>query len=66
MSDFLERLKDEKSQLDERVMKLGTFLENEGHKDLAIEMQMLLSIQHKAMQTYKECLEARLLLIEGS
>lgn len=65
MSNFLERLKEEKSQLDERVMKLQMYLDEQKHKELAVEMQILLSVQCKAMKVYQEILEARLFLIEG-
>ena len=66
MSTFLERLKEEKSQLDERISKLGQFIAEKKHVELPIEMQLLLEIQYKAMLTYQECLAARLCLIESN
>lgn len=59
-SDFKSRLFEEQEQLEERLNKLNEF--NQSEKVNAIDPihKSILIIQARAMQTYNECLKARL------
>lgn len=60
MSDFKSRLVEEQEQLEERLNRLNEF--NQSEKVNAIDPihKSILIIQARAMQTYNECLKARL------
>lgn len=60
MSDFKDRLVIEKNGLDERIEKLGAFLESEAFGEIDPIQMSLLNIQHTAMLTYSQCLLERL------
>lgn len=60
MEDFVKRMLDEFKELDERVMKLGTFLGGEVFKTLPIEEQTDMYSQWHAMVLYKTALGNRL------
>jgi hypothetical protein len=62
--DFKTRLRDEKQQLDERLGKLGDFLETEAFKGIDPRQQELLRCQYFTMQTYADILERRIEILE--
>ena len=60
MSDFKTRLEAERVELQEKLQKLNEFLETEKCEGIDPDQKTLLIIQSKAMDTYLQCLEARL------
>jgi len=60
MSDFKTRLEAERVELQEKLQKLNEFLGTEKCDGIAPDQKTLLIIQSKAMDTYLQCLEARL------
>ena len=60
MTDFKERLQEEKAQLEERLNKLDTFLQSEKVKEIDDVQKALLQVQATAMNTYLQCLLERL------
>jgi transcription termination factor NusB len=60
MNDFIDRLIDEKQQLDEKIEKLTTFIHSENFKTIEYVQQSLLQIQLLSMETYSQCLTERL------
>jgi transcription termination factor NusB len=58
--EFKQRLLDEKQQLDERIGKLGSFIETETFKGLDPIDQELLRCQHSEMQPYASTLKRRI------
>ncbi len=65
MSPFLERLIAEETELNEKKSKLSAFVETDNFKSIDKEQQSLLKIQLNAMATYSECLNQRLIQING-
>lgn len=63
MNTFLERLKIEKTELDEKIEKLTAFSNSEKFKDISSEQQSLLNIQLKIMESYSQILLERLVLL---
>ena len=64
VKSFIERLIDEKSEVDVRTAKLEVFIMKEDFKKIDVTQQALLNIQLKAMQTYSQCLQERLVLLQ--
>ena len=62
MSDFKTRLRPEKEKLDAKLQKLNAFFETKKYAALDYELQVLLNIQAKAMDTYLQCLKERLVI----
>ena len=60
MSDFKERLKEEKTDLNEKMQKLRDFIASENFKKIDNVQMTLLNIQIKAMETYSQCLLERI------
>jgi len=60
MSDFKERLAEEKDQLTDRIDKLHAFLMVEDSGQISEIQRSLLNIQLMAMQTYMMCLIQRM------
>lgn len=60
MSDYKERLKQERDELLDKVRKLDVFVCKPEFKDLSLHQQHLLEIQKYAMETYLVCLNRRL------
>ena len=60
MSDFIARLSDEKSQLDEKIAKLEAFTKSDSFNDVDNVQRGLLKIQLNAMVTYSQVLDERL------
>ena len=60
MSDFKQRLETEKTELVEKMTKLSDFTKTDNFVKIEPIQQSLLLIQLKAMQTYDQCLAARL------
>jgi len=60
MAGFRERVLEEKAQLDERLSKLGPFIESEKFETIDTRQQELLRCQYWTMQTYTDILERRL------
>lgn len=60
MSNFLDRLKDEKYELDERADKLDNFLQSSKSKDIDPIQLSLLMVQHSIMLAYSTVLQERL------
>lgn len=60
MSDFKQRLEAEQIELQDRLHKLNGFLGTEKCEGITPDQKTLLIIQSKAMDTYLQCLEARL------
>ena len=63
MNTFLERLKVEKIELDERIEKLTAFSNSDKFKDIDSKQQSLLNIQLKIMESYSQILLERLVLL---
>jgi hypothetical protein len=63
MSDFINRLRAERVELDDRISKLADFLPGARFAELGTEHQELLRQQLAAMQCYSEILERRLALL---
>ena len=59
MSDLLKRLIEERSQLQEKILKLFNFLGSESYENLSYYEKDLLQIQYSAMETYSKCLDSR-------
>lgn len=59
MSDFKERLYDERAELVERVEKLELFLKSDKSNEIDQIQLALLGIQLPAMKTYVRCLDER-------
>lgn len=64
MDGFLERLIDEKSELDVKSAKLESFLSTEKAKEIEPVQLSLLNIQLNAMKTYSRCLLERLIWLQ--
>jgi len=60
MSDFIERLKDEKHALQEKTEKLDAFVNSEMFNSVSSKQQSLLVVQLSAMLTYGTILEERI------
>lgn len=60
MSTFLERMKEEKEELDMRIEKLADFLEKDNTEKLTEQEIELLIAQHNAMQVYSFILTQRI------
>ena len=60
MSTFLDRLKAEKTELDERLEKLRAFQSSAGFGSIEPVQMSLLNIQEAAMSAYSQCLAERL------
>lgn len=60
MSDFIARLSDEKSQLDEKIAKLEAFTKSDAFNSIDNVQRGLLKIQLNAMATYSQVLDERL------
>lgn len=63
MNTFLERLKVEKAELDEKIEKLTAFSNSDKFKDIDSKQQSLLNIQLKIMESYSQILLERLILL---
>jgi hypothetical protein len=61
MEDFVKRMLDEFKELDERVIKLGVFLNGDIYKTLSIDEQRDMYDQWHAMVLYKSALGRRLI-----
>lgn len=61
MEDFVKRMLDEFKELDERVMKLGSFLNGDVYNTLPIDEQRDMYDQWHAMVLYKSALGRRLI-----
>lgn len=61
---FLERLIDEKNELDVKSAKLESFLLTDKAKEIEPIQLSLLNIQLNAMQTYSRCLLERLIWLQ--
>lgn len=60
MRNFKQRLEAEQVELQERLQKLNDFLGTEKCEGIDPDQKTLLIIQSRAMDTYLQCLEARL------
>ena len=60
MSDFKKRLDTEFEELDERIIKLKSFLDGDKITNIDKDQLTLLGIQLQAMETYRSCLTARI------
>lgn len=58
MNDYIDRMKQEKADLDERIIKAELFLKN--NADLRCDKKTLLEIQIVVMQDYSEILQTRI------
>ena len=65
MSNFKDRLLEEKAQLDERRAKLEAFQQSEAFKGIEPVQMTLLNIQAQAMATYSQCLTERIAWLDG-
>lgn len=63
MEPFIQRIVDEKAQLDERAGKLGDFVKSEKFHSLDSEMQSLIVEQYDVMKRYSVILGKRLELL---
>lgn len=60
---FKDRLLKERAELEDKVSKLGSFLETENFKKIDEKQQELLEIQHGLMKSYLDILEQRISLL---
>ena len=60
MSDFIQRVVTEKSELDEKIAKLEAFTKSDAFNGIDDVQRGLLKIQLNAMATYSQVLEERL------
>ena len=60
MSTFIERLKAEKVELDEKIEKLDAFTKSGKFNEIDPVQMTLLNIQLQAMKTYSEILHERI------
>ena len=60
MSDFISRLSEEKSQLDEKIAKLEAFTKSDDFNGIDNVQRGLLKIQLNTMATYSQILDERL------
>lgn len=65
MKPFIQRIVDEKAELDERVGKLGDFVKSEKFHSLDSEMQSLMVEQYDGMKRYSVILGKRLELLNA-
>lgn len=63
MSDFKSRLSIEKSELDEKIGKLSTFIESDGINSIDPKQKALLNEQLPAMKLYADILAERISLL---
>lgn len=63
MEPFIQRIVDEKAELDERAGKLGDFVKSEKFHSLDSEMQSLMVEQYDVMKRYSAILGKRLDLL---
>lgn len=61
---FMDRLLDERNQLDERVGKLGNFILSDNFEKVSLNQRVLLPEQLSAMKLYHKCLSSRMKDIE--
>lgn len=64
MGTFIERLEDEKRQLDERIQKLSSFLSSDKVNEIDRIQVTLLNVQIKTMEAYSQCLLERLVRLQ--
>lgn len=64
MSDFIQRLKEEQLQVQQRWKKLIDFMATEKFHPLPQEQKTLMRLQLNAMSSYIICLTERLSLLE--
>lgn len=64
MGTFIERLEEEKRQLDEKIKKLNAFLSSDKVNEIDRIQVTLLNIQIKAMESYSQCLLERLVRLQ--
>lgn len=65
MKPFIQRIVDEKTELDERAGKLGDFVKSEKFHSLNSEMQSLMVEQYDVMKGYSVFLGKRLELLSA-
>lgn len=65
METFIQRIVDEKAELDERAGKLGDFVKSEKFHSLDSEIQSLMVGQYDIMKRYSVILGKRLELLDA-
>jgi len=60
MKDFMLRVKEEKSDLDEKISKLSDFMHSDAYLELSNVNQGLLMLQLSQMQSYSATLFRRI------
>ena len=65
MKPFIQRIVDEKTELNERAGKLGDFVKSEKFHSLNSEMQSLMVEQYNVMKRYSVILGKRLELLSA-
>lgn len=63
MESFVQRIIDEKEELDERIGKLKILIASDRFKTLNTEMRALMEEQYFTMDHYSQILSKRLLLL---
>lgn len=63
MEDFKKRLKVEREELNNKIIKLGQFVNSDKFKTLDDENRTLLLLQHYMMNQYLEVLDKRISLL---
>lgn len=61
---FIERIIDEKNEVDARSAKLEVFMMKDDFRKIEEVQQVLLKMQLKTMQTYSQCLQERLVWLQ--
>ena len=65
MSNYIQRLKEEKKELSKKLESLREFIESENFTKINPVQMTLLNIQIKAMETYSQCLLERLIRLDA-
>ena len=60
MQEFQQRVVDEKKELDEKIVRLKTFLNGEVYRGLPKAEQLRLGEQHSVMMVYSDILSERI------
>lgn len=64
MSNFLDRLKEEKNELNLKMESLRSFMASDKFAEIDNVQMTLLNIQLSAMETYSQCLLERIVRLD--
>jgi len=64
MNDFLDRLKEEKSELNLKMDSLRKFMDSDKFAEIDNVQMTLINVQLSAMETYSQCLLERIVRLD--